>query len=117
MKIPLTLSAPHTLRLKSDAAGEFLMAGHDEGFVGGAREVHPSHHAAAGDAGFAAFVAHLPSVELFVGPLPASAMPFFHAKPVVTHAFAPMPVAHASGFAGAPLAAAALAPAGAGGCA
>ena len=76
MKIPLTQFAPHTLRLKSDAGGEFLMAGHDEGFVGEAREVYASHHAVVGDAGFSAFVAHLPSAELFIGPLPASAIHF-----------------------------------------
>ena len=97
----MTKFAPHTLRLRPEADGELVAEGRDDGFAAPAREVH---HAAVGDAGFAAFVAHLPSVELFIGPVQVSALPVVHAPHAVTHAFAPFPVAHVSGFAASPLA-------------
>ena len=99
--------APNTIRLKAGLGGEVVEEGRDDGFAAPTRDVH--HHAV-GDAGFAAFVAHLPSAELFIGPLQSVAMPFVHAAHTVPLAFAPLPVPHATGFAGPTTAAAAPPP-------
>src|SRR5262245_52412080 len=103
MNIPLTFFAPHTLRLKPEL-GELWMRAqgetHAHASEAPAAELHLGLTAAASDAGFTALIGNLPSPELFIGPLPAKALPIVHALAPIAPVpkSASVPVAQGSGL-------------------